>query len=44
MGWEVEPEFAKKWRFLMDDGMIRMADLWRGQRGEEALVFAFQFK
>ncbi|KAG4444185.1 hypothetical protein IFR05_000282 [Cadophora sp. M221] len=36
-GWEVSPTFAKKWWFLMDDGILQTANFWRGQRGEEAL-------
>jgi hypothetical protein len=40
MGWEVPPEFAKKWWFLIDDGIIRTTNFWRAQRGEEALVLA----
>ena len=39
-GWEIGPEFAKKWWFLMDDGIMRTTNFWRGQRGEEALVLA----
>jgi len=37
-GWEVGPNFARKWWFLMDDGIMRMTNFWRAQRGEEALV------
>jgi hypothetical protein len=37
MGWEIPPEFAKKWWFLLDDGIIHVTNFWRGQRGEEAL-------
>lgn len=40
MGWEVGPEFAKKWWFLIDDGIIRTTNFWRSQRGEEALVLS----
>lgn len=39
-GWEVGPDFAKKWWFLMDEVIIRTANFWRAQRGEEALVLA----
>jgi hypothetical protein len=39
-GWEVGPEFARKWWFLMDDGIMHTTNFWRGQRGEEALVLA----
>jgi hypothetical protein len=38
MGWEVGAEFARKWWFLMDDGIIQTTNFWRAQRGEEALV------
>ena len=38
MAWEVGPEFARKWWFLMDDGILRTTNFWRSQRGEEALV------
>lgn len=37
MGWEVGQEFARKWWFLMDDGIIHAANFWRSQRGEKAL-------
>ena len=40
MGWEIGPEFARKWWFLMDDGIMHTTNFWRGQRGEEALVLA----
>jgi len=39
-GWEMKPELVRKWWFLMDDGIIRTTNFWRGQRGEEALVLA----
>lgn len=39
-GWEIGPEFAKKWWFLMDEGILRTTNFWRGQRGEEPLVQA----
>jgi len=39
-GWEMGPDLARKWWFLMDDGIIRTTNFWRGQRGEEALVLA----
>jgi hypothetical protein len=38
MGWEVGPEFARKWWFLMDDGIVHTSNFWRRQRGEETLV------
>ena len=38
MAWEVGPEFAKKWWFLMDEGIIRTSNFWRAQRGEAPLV------
>lgn len=45
MGCEVGPEFARKWWFLMDSGIIQTANFWRAQRGEDALVLAsFQYK
>lgn len=37
-GWEIRPEFARKWWFLMDDSIISTTNFWRGQRGEEPLV------
>ena len=37
-GWEVGPEFANKWWFLMDDEIIRTTNFWRGQRGEGPLM------
>jgi hypothetical protein len=40
MAWEVGPEFARKWWFLMDEGIMHTANFWRGQRGEEALMLA----
>ena len=40
IAWEVGPEFARKWWFLMDEGIMRTANFWRGQRGEDALVLA----
>jgi hypothetical protein len=40
MGWEVAPEFATKWWFLMDDGIMHPTNFWRSQRGEEPLVLA----
>ena len=40
MAWEVGPEYARKWWFLMDDGILGTANFWRSQRGEEALVLA----
>lgn len=36
-GWEVSANFAKRWWFLMDDGIIQTANFWRSQRGEKAL-------
>jgi Domain of unknown function (DUF3425) len=38
LGWEVSPEFAKKWWFLMDDTIMQSTNFWRAQRGEQALV------
>jgi hypothetical protein len=40
MAWEVGPEFARKWWFLMDDEILRTTNFWRAQRGEQALVLA----
>ncbi|KAK9368736.1 hypothetical protein V1509DRAFT_639479 [Lipomyces kononenkoae] len=37
-GWEVGPEFARKWWFLLDDSIMHTTNFWRGQRGEEALA------
>jgi hypothetical protein len=39
-GWEIGPEFARKWWFLMDDGIIQTSNFWRSQRGEEVVVVA----
>lgn len=38
MGWEVGPEWAREWWFLMDDGIMHTTNFWRRQRGEEALA------
>ncbi|KAK9242948.1 hypothetical protein V1506DRAFT_545944 [Lipomyces tetrasporus] len=32
MAWEVTEEFAKKWRWLMDDSILDIAKFWSGQR------------
>lgn len=40
MGWEVGPDFARKWWFLMDDVILRTTNFWRAQRGEDALVLS----
>lgn len=39
-GWEVGSEFAEKWWFLLDDGILRTTNFWRSQRGEHPLVLA----
>ncbi|KAH8596813.1 hypothetical protein B0O99DRAFT_509324 [Bisporella sp. PMI_857] len=33
MAWEVGPTFARKWWFLIDDGIINTTNFWRSQRG-----------
>lgn len=38
MGWEVGKDFASKWWFLLDEGILRTTNFWRSQRGEEDLV------
>ncbi|KAF2707811.1 NAD(P)-binding protein [Pleomassaria siparia CBS 279.74] len=38
MGWEIGPNFASKWWFLMDEKTLRTSNFWRGQRGEAPLV------
>ncbi|KAI9712655.1 MAG: hypothetical protein M1820_001276 [Bogoriella megaspora] len=38
MGWEVAPEFAQKWWFLMDDGIMHSTNFWRAQKGEVPLM------
>ncbi|KAF4630336.1 hypothetical protein G7Y89_g7799 [Cudoniella acicularis] len=38
MGWEIGSNFATKWWFLMDDGIMQTTNFWRSQRGEEPLV------
>jgi hypothetical protein len=40
MGWEVGPEFARKWWFLMDSEIVQATNFWRAQRGEIALVLS----
>ena len=40
MGWEIGPRFAKKWCFLIDEGMILTTNYWRSQRGEQPLALA----
>ncbi|KAF4992616.1 hypothetical protein FGRMN_7017 [Fusarium graminum] len=37
MGWEVGEEFATRWWFLMDSGIIQTSNFWRAQRGEPPL-------
>ncbi|PVH76768.1 NAD(P)-binding protein [Cadophora sp. DSE1049] len=29
VGWEISPNFAKKWWFLIDDGILQTANFWR---------------
>jgi hypothetical protein len=38
MGWEVAPDFAKKWWFLMDEGIMHSTNFWRAQQGEVPLT------
>ena len=40
-GWEVTEGFWNKWGFLMKgcDDVLEATNYWRGQRGEEPLVF-----
>ena len=38
MGWEIGPDFAQKWWFLMDDEALKSTNFWRSQRGEKALI------
>ncbi len=40
LAWEIGPIFARKWWFLMDEGILHPTNFWRGQRGEEALIVA----
>ncbi|EWZ27789.1 hypothetical protein FOZG_18491 [Fusarium oxysporum Fo47] len=40
MGWEVSKEFAKRWWFLMDNGILQTTNFWRSQRGEKPLSLA----
>jgi hypothetical protein len=40
MGWEIGPKFAKKWWFLIDEGMLLTTNYWRSQRGEQPLALA----
>jgi hypothetical protein len=37
MGWEVGEDFARRWWFLIDDGIILTTNFWRAQRGEKPL-------
>jgi hypothetical protein len=41
MGWEVGEDFATRWWFLIDDGIIRTTNFWRAQRGEKPLRVSF---
>lgn len=38
MSWEVGPNFAHKWWFLMDEKIISITNFWRSQRGDEPVV------
>lgn len=38
IGWEISEDFAKKWWFLVDDGIIQTTNFWRSQRGEKPLA------
>lgn len=38
MGWEVSEEFARRWWFLIDGGIVRTSNFWRAQRGETPLA------
>ncbi|KAM3075778.1 hypothetical protein ACMFMG_007904 [Clarireedia jacksonii] len=38
MAWEFNPEFVRKWWFLVDEEILRASNFWRGQRGEAALT------
>ncbi|KAH8881072.1 NAD(P)-binding protein [Thozetella sp. PMI_491] len=38
LAWEVAPEFARKWWFLMDEEIMRTTNFWRRQRGEVDLL------
>jgi hypothetical protein len=40
MGWEVGPEFARKWWFLMDETVLASTNFWRAQRGEKPLILS----
>jgi hypothetical protein len=40
MSWEMGDQFAQKWWFLLDEGMVRTSNFWRAQRGECALAMA----
>ncbi|KAF5678697.1 hypothetical protein FHETE_1138 [Fusarium heterosporum] len=37
MGWEIGEEFAKRWWFLIDSGIIQTSNFWRAQRREPPL-------
>ncbi|KEF57147.1 uncharacterized protein A1O9_07337, partial [Exophiala aquamarina CBS 119918] len=41
MGLEIGPKFAKKWWFMIEDGMILTTNHWRSQRGEPLLALTF---
>lgn len=38
LAWEVSQEFASSWFWLLDEGLIRTTNYWRGERGEAELV------
>lgn len=40
MSWEVSQEFAWRWWFLLDGGIVRTSNFWRAQRGEMPLAIA----
>lgn len=38
-GWEVQEGFAKKWWFMLGEGLGKRTNWWRRLRGEGELVF-----
>lgn len=38
IGWEISEDFANKWWFLVDEGIIQTTNFWRSQRGETPLI------
>jgi hypothetical protein len=37
-GWEIGERFARKWWWVLDQGVVEKGNFWRGVRGEGGLV------